>query len=42
VQLKLRYSDFSTITRARTLDEATQIDTVILENVRALFRGNWQ
>lgn len=42
VQLKLRYSDFSTITRAHTLDEATQIDTVILENVRALFRKNWQ
>jgi DNA polymerase-4 len=41
VQLKLRYSDFSTITRARTLEEATQLDTVILDNIRELFRRNW-
>jgi DNA polymerase IV len=41
IQLKLRYSDFSTITRARTLEEATQLDTVILDNVRELFRRNW-
>jgi DNA polymerase-4 len=41
IQLKLRYSDFSTITRARTLEEATQLDTVILDNVRDLFRRNW-
>ena len=27
VQLKLRYSDFSTITRAQSLDHATQLDT---------------
>jgi DNA polymerase-4 len=38
IQLKLRYSDFTTITRARTLEEATQLDTVIFENVRELFR----
>jgi DNA polymerase-4 len=42
IQLKLRYADFSTITRARTLEEATQLDTVILENVRELFRRNWE
>ena len=42
VQLKLRYSDFSTITRAHTLDEPTQLDNVILETVRELFRDNWQ
>ncbi len=42
VQLKLRYSDFSTITRARTLDEATQLDNVLLDAVRKLFRDNWQ
>ena len=37
VQIKIRYSDFSTHTRSRTLDEATQLDTVILGNVRRLF-----
>jgi DNA polymerase-4 len=41
VQLKLRYSDFSTFTRARTLEEATQLDTVLLDNIRDLFRRNW-
>jgi DNA polymerase-4 len=41
IQLKLRYSDFSTITRARTLQEATQLDTVIRDSVRDLFRKNW-
>ncbi len=40
VQLKLRYSDFSTITRARSLDHATQLDTEIFEQARALFRLN--
>lgn len=42
LQLKLRYKDFSTITRAHTLDRATQIDTEIFEEVRALFRRNWK
>jgi len=42
VQLKLRYSDFSTLTRAHTLPQATQLDTEILEEVRALFRRNWK
>jgi DNA polymerase-4 len=41
VQIKLRYSDFSTFTRARTLDHATQLDTEILEAARRLFRRNW-
>ena len=40
VQLKLRYSDFSTITRAHSLDHATQLDTEIFENIRTLFRSN--
>ena len=40
VQLKLRYSDFSTITRAHSLDHATQLDTEIYQQVRALFRAN--
>ena len=41
VQLKLRYSDFSTFTRAHTLDQATQLDTVILAEIRSLFSRNW-
>ena len=42
LQLKLRYKDFSTFTRAHTLERATQIDTEIFEEVRALFRKNWK
>ena len=42
VQLKLRYADFSTITRAHTLESPTQVDGEILEQVRALFRANWK
>ncbi|NIV52010.1 MAG: DNA polymerase IV, partial [Gammaproteobacteria bacterium] len=41
IQIKLRYSDFKTLTRAKTLEEATQLDKVILETVRKLFRDNW-
>ena len=41
VQLKLRYKDFTTITRAHTLPNPTQLDTEIFENIRALFRKNW-
>ncbi len=40
VQLKLRYSDFSTITRAHTLDHPTQLDTAIFNEVRTLLRRN--
>ena len=36
VQLKLRYSDFTTITRARSLDHATQLDHEIFQTARAL------
>jgi DNA polymerase-4 len=42
VQLKLRYKDFSTITRAHTLPAPTQLDTEIFEQIRALFRKNWK
>ena len=42
VQLKLRYKDFSTITRAHTLDHATQLDTELLGEARRLFRDNWK
>jgi DNA polymerase-4 len=41
VQLKLRYSDFSTYTRARTIDSGTQLDIDLLEEVRLLFRKAW-
>jgi DNA polymerase IV len=42
INLKLRYSDFTTITRAHTLDRSTQIDTEMFEEARALFRKNWR
>jgi DNA polymerase-4 len=42
VQLKLRYSDFTTITRAHTLPETTQLDNVIFAAARELFRRNWR
>ncbi len=41
LQLKLRYSDFSTITRAHTLPAPTQIDIDLVENARKLVRDNW-
>ncbi len=42
VQLKLRYKDFSTITRAKSLADPTELDTEILTAVRNLFRSNWK
>jgi DNA polymerase-4 len=42
VQLKLRYSDFTTYTRGHTLERATQLDAEVLEIVRDLFRANWK
>ncbi len=42
IQLKLRYKDFTTITRAHTLPAPTQLDTEIFEQIRALFRKNWK
>jgi DNA polymerase IV len=42
IQLKLRYKDFTTITRAHTLANPTQLDTEIFEQIRALFRKNWR
>jgi DNA polymerase IV len=42
VQLKLRYKDFTTITRAHSLPAATQLDTEIFEQIRVLFRKNWK
>jgi DNA polymerase-4 len=42
IQIKLRYKDFTTITRAHTLPNPTQLDTEIFKQVRALFRKNWK
>ena len=42
VQLKLRESDFTTHTRAVSLDHATQIDTEIFAAARALFGKTWK
>jgi DNA polymerase IV len=42
IQLKLRYDDFSTITRAHTMERATQIDQDLIRESRDLFRANWK
>ena len=42
IQLKLRYSDFSTFTRAHTPARPTQLDTELFEEVRVLFHRNWK
>jgi DNA polymerase-4 len=42
IQLKLRYKDFTTITRAHSLPSPTQLDTEIFEQARGLFRKNWK
>jgi DNA polymerase IV len=42
LQLKLRYKDFTTITRAQTLASPTQLDTEIFAHIRTLFRKNWK
>jgi DNA polymerase-4 len=41
IQLKLRYSDFSTFTRAHSLDHGTQLDIELVETSRRLFHSNW-
>ena len=42
IQLKLRYKDFTTLTRAQSLEQPTQIDHEIFEQVRRLFLRNWK
>jgi DNA polymerase-4 len=42
LQLKLRYKDFTTITRAHTLPSATQLDNEIYQQIRRLFHANWR
>ena len=41
VSIKLRYKDFSTFTRATTLDQPTELDIDLIEQSRMLFRRNW-
>jgi DNA polymerase-4 len=41
IQLKLRFEDFSTITRAQSLDHATQLDGEVAGAVIGLFRKAW-
>ena len=41
IQLKLRYQDFTTLTRARTLDHGTQLDREIAAAAVSLFRQAW-
>jgi DNA polymerase-4 len=42
IQLKLRYADFSTITRAQSLNAPTQVDSEVFSTIRKLFHDNWQ
>ena len=42
IQLKLRYKDFTTMTRAHSLPVATQLDGEIFAQARGLFRKNWK
>jgi DNA polymerase IV len=42
IQLKLRYKDFTTLTRAHSLEQPTQLDTEIYEAARRLFLQNWK
>jgi DNA polymerase-4 len=42
LQLKLRYKDFTTITRARTLETPTHLDNEIFQQIRKLFHTNWR
>ena len=41
IQLKLRYADFSTITRAHSLAAPTQLDIDLIEESRRLLHANW-
>jgi DNA polymerase IV len=41
LQLKLRYSAFRTLTRARTLEQPSSVDSEVLATIRELFRANW-
>src|SRR3984957_18177639 len=42
LQLKLRYKDFTTITRAHSVENPTQMDNQIFDQIRMLFFENWK
>jgi len=42
LQLKLRYKDFTTITRAHSVEMPTQLDNEVFYEVRKLFHANWR
>ncbi|MBI5083003.1 MAG: DNA polymerase IV [Acidobacteria bacterium] len=42
VHLKLRYEDFTTLTRSHTLSRATQLDHELIGESRELFRKAWR
>lgn len=42
IELKLRYSDFTTLSRSRTLPEATDVDADLIAVSRELFRRTWK
>jgi DNA polymerase-4 len=42
IQLKLRYKDFTTLTRAHSLEQPTQMDHEIFEQTRRLFLRHWK
>jgi DNA polymerase IV len=42
IQLKLRYKDFTTITRAHSLEQPTQMDNEIFQQIWRLFLDNWK
>ncbi|MCW5963759.1 MAG: DNA polymerase IV [Bryobacterales bacterium] len=42
VQLKLRDQNFRTVTRARTVEQRTNLDAEIFQEARALFRQHWK
>src|SRR6476660_96595 len=42
LQLKLRYKDFTTITRARSMERPTHLDNEIYRQIHALFHANWR
>lgn len=41
-QIKLRWTDFTTITRAMTVEHPTSVDTEVFTVIRDLFRANWK
>ncbi len=42
VELKLRYADFTTLSRSHTLPEATDLDADLIRVSRELFRRTWK